>query len=84
MIRDAFQLVNYNGQAFRNARITAGYLDARLQELNWTVVLQELLAKEEKTPAAGAKAAKVSPAAQAAAAKEQKTQPAGQVAAAGM
>ncbi len=82
MIRDAFQLVNYNGQAFRNARITAGYLDARLQELNWTVALQELLVKEGNAPAA--KAAPKKPAAAPAAAKAQEGQAAGQVAAAGM
>lgn len=46
MIRDAFQLVNYNGQAFRNARITESYLESRLQELHWAVIAQELRAQE--------------------------------------
>lgn len=45
-IRDAYTLVNMNGQAFRNARITPEYLDARLQELHWGVVATELRAKE--------------------------------------
>lgn len=34
-IRDAFALVNHNGAAFRNARITDGYLNARFDELKW-------------------------------------------------
>ena len=45
-IRDAYSLVNYNGKAFRNARISEEYLDARLQELHWAVVVQEIRAKE--------------------------------------
>jgi len=32
-IDDAFALVNHNGAAFRNARISPAYLDARKQEL---------------------------------------------------
>ena len=45
-IRDAYALVNYNGKAFRNARISEEYLDARLQELHWAAIVQELRAKE--------------------------------------
>ena len=45
-IRDAYNMVNLNGQAFRNARITPEYLDARLQELKWAVTVNELRAKE--------------------------------------
>lgn len=45
-IRDAYALVNYNGKAFRNARIQEEYLDARLQELHWAVIVKELRAKE--------------------------------------
>jgi hypothetical protein len=41
-IRDAFSLVNKDGQAFRNARILPAYLDARLAELKWGIVVQEL------------------------------------------
>lgn len=41
-IRDAFTLVNYNGKAFRDARITEEYLDARLAELKWAAIAQQL------------------------------------------
>ena len=44
-IRDAFSLVNLNGVAFRDARILPAYLDARLAELKWAVVAQELKLK---------------------------------------
>ncbi len=49
-IRDAFSLVNLNGIAFRDARILPAYLDARLAELKWAVVAQELKlrAREEQ------------------------------------
>jgi chromosome segregation ATPase len=47
-IRDAFSLVNQNGKAFRDARILATYLDARLAELKWAVVVQELRRKERE------------------------------------
>jgi Meiotically up-regulated gene 113/Domain of unknown function (DUF4041) len=47
-IRDAFSLVNLNGQAFRDARILPTYLDARLAELKWAVAAQELKAKERE------------------------------------
>lgn len=45
-IEDAFQLVNFNGKAFRNARISEIYHHARLEELKWAVVTQELRAVE--------------------------------------
>lgn len=47
-IRDAFSLVNLNGEAFRNARVLPNYLDARLAELRWAVVVQELKLKERE------------------------------------
>ncbi|WP_434040802.1 MULTISPECIES: DUF4041 domain-containing protein [Sorangium] len=47
-IRDAFMLVNQNGRAFREARILPEYLDARLEELRWAVVAQELKLKERE------------------------------------
>jgi len=49
-VRDAFSLVNLNGLAFRDARILPAYLDARLAELKWAVVVQELSlrAREEQ------------------------------------
>lgn len=45
---DAFQLVNFNGKAFRNARISDIYHQARLEELKWAVVAQELKAQEQE------------------------------------
>jgi len=49
-IRDAFSLVNLNGLAFRDSRILPAYLDSRLAELKWAVVVQELKlrAREEQ------------------------------------
>ncbi len=47
-IRDAFSLVNLNGLAFRDARILPAYLDARLAELKWAVVVHELRRKERE------------------------------------
>lgn len=47
-IEDAFVLVNLNGQAFRNARITQAYRDARLEELRWAVALVVLREKERE------------------------------------
>ena len=44
-IKDAFQLVNNNGTAFRKARILPEYLEARLEELKWAVIVHELKAK---------------------------------------
>jgi hypothetical protein len=39
---DVFQLVNFNGEAFRKARIAPVYHEARLEELKWAVIAQEL------------------------------------------
>lgn len=47
-LRDAFSVVNMNGLAFRDARILPDYLDARLNELKWAVVTQELRLKERE------------------------------------
>ncbi|UQA63639.1 DUF4041 domain-containing protein [Polyangium aurulentum] len=47
-IRDAFTLVNHNGRAFRDARILPEFLEARLEELRWAVVVQELKLKERE------------------------------------
>lgn len=44
-IKDAYDLVNYLGQAFKKARITQFYLDARLDELKWAIIVNELKAK---------------------------------------
>lgn len=47
-IQDAYLIVNNNGQAFRNARITPEYLDSRMQELKWAVVVNELKAQAQE------------------------------------
>ncbi len=47
-IRDAFNLVNYNGAAFRSARILEGYLDARLTELRWAATVQEIKLRDRE------------------------------------
>ena len=49
-LKDAFSLVNHDGAAFRNARITQPYLDARLDELHWACATKELqdLEREEQ------------------------------------
>lgn len=47
-IRDAYSLVNLNGQAFRSARILPAYLDARLAELKWAAVVHELARKQRE------------------------------------
>lgn len=47
-IRDAFNLVNYNGKPFRNARVKQAYLDARLEELKWAAITQELKRQEKE------------------------------------
>ena len=44
-IRDAFSVVNLNGLTFRDARILPAYLEARLAELKWAVVVQEIRLK---------------------------------------
>lgn len=47
-IRDAFTMVNYNGRAFREARITEEFLDARLAELKWAAIAQQLKLEERE------------------------------------
>lgn len=47
-IKDAYELVNFNGRAFRNAKITPEYLAARLEELKWGVRVQELKAQAQE------------------------------------
>lgn len=45
---DAFNLVNHNGAAFRNARIKQQYLEARLDELDWAVAVHQLRLQERE------------------------------------
>ncbi len=47
-IIDGFQVVNVNGTAFRNARITNAYFEARLEELRWGCAAHELREKEKE------------------------------------
>jgi len=47
-IRDAFTLVNYNGKAFRDARVTEAFLAARLDELKWAAIAQQLAMEERE------------------------------------
>lgn len=47
-IRDAFSLVNFNGGAFRDAKITETFLQARLNELKWAVAVNEIMLAERE------------------------------------
>ncbi len=47
-INDAFTLVNFGGKPFRDARIVEAFLAARLAELKWAVVAQELKKQEQE------------------------------------
>lgn len=47
-IKDAAALVNHNGAAFRSARILKEYVDARIDELIWTVRMHELREREKE------------------------------------
>ena len=47
-LQDAFALVNNLGRAFRDARITEAYLEARTQELYWATAVKELKLKERE------------------------------------
>ncbi len=47
-IRDAFALVNHSGRAFRDAKITPEYLDARLAELKWAAVARAIKEQERE------------------------------------
>lgn len=47
-VRDAFALVNHNGAAFKNARITPDYLASRLKELKWAVSIQALKERDKE------------------------------------
>ena len=47
-IRDAYALVNHNGRAFRDAKITPEYLESRLAELKWASVARALKDQERE------------------------------------
>jgi hypothetical protein len=44
-IKDAYALVNRDGEVYKNARIQEEYLDSRLDELKWAVAVQKLKEK---------------------------------------
>lgn len=41
-ILDAYNIVNHNGKAFRDAHITKPYLDATLEQLKWASIVQRI------------------------------------------
>ncbi len=45
-MKDAYALVNKDGEVYKNARIAEEYLDARLDELKWAIAVQKV---KEKT-----------------------------------
>jgi len=47
-VADAFQLVNFNGKAFKDARITDEFLDARLNELKWAEAIHQVKLRERE------------------------------------
>jgi len=47
-IKDAYALVNQNGGAFRNARITEEYLAARIDELHWATAVHAIREAEKE------------------------------------
>lgn len=47
-VRDAYALVNHNGGAFRNARITEAFLLARLDELRYASLVQALKERDKE------------------------------------
>ncbi|MDD5772766.1 MAG: DUF4041 domain-containing protein [bacterium] len=47
-IKDAYTVVNYNGKAFREAKINEEYLASRLEELKWAVIVRQLKLDEKE------------------------------------
>ncbi|HQH28062.1 MAG TPA: DUF4041 domain-containing protein, partial [Oligoflexia bacterium] len=47
-IKDCYSIVNKGGSAFRNARILPAYLNARLDELKYAVIVQELVQRDRE------------------------------------
>jgi len=47
-IRDAFNLVNHLGKPFKDARIKEAYLEARLSELKWAAIVQQIKLEERE------------------------------------
>jgi hypothetical protein len=47
-VKDAYALVNMDGEVYKNARIQEEYLDSRLDELKWAVAVQKLKEKRRE------------------------------------
>ncbi|MGN7830898.1 DUF4041 domain-containing protein [Pseudoxanthomonas sp. 22568] len=47
-IEDSFAVVNHNGKAFRNARVTPEYLTSRLEELKWAAAAMALRERDKE------------------------------------
>jgi len=47
-IKDAFTVVNFNGKAFREARVSPEYLSSRIDELKWAAIAQQLKLEERE------------------------------------
>lgn len=47
-VKDAYQIVNHHGKAFRDTRITEQYLECRMTELYWVVGAKELEKKSRE------------------------------------
>src|SRR5262249_669662 len=47
-IKDAFALVNHNGEVFRNASIREEYLQGRLEEMKWAVAGERIKEKDRE------------------------------------
>jgi len=47
-LQDAFAIVNQNGRAFRNARVTESYLALRAEELRWASIVNRLKEDERE------------------------------------
>ena len=47
-VLDSFATINLNGKAFKDARITDAYLEARLDELKWGEVVQQLKLRDRE------------------------------------
>ncbi|WZP00819.1 DUF4041 domain-containing protein [Isosphaeraceae bacterium EP7] len=44
-VKDAYALVNRDGEVYKNARIQEEYLDSRLEEIKWAVAVQKMKEK---------------------------------------
>ena len=47
-IKDAYAVVNHNGEVFRNTQINEEFLDSRLEELRWAVAVQRVKERQRE------------------------------------